>query len=172
MTWTPSGIQMLASLGQHPHLWLLIALLLLAVCIDWRTLRIPNWLTGGGAALALALSLTGAWPSQPQPWQALAGLGLGLGLMLPLYLLGVMGAGDVKLMAMAGAYLGPQPTWQAVLWVWFTGGLIALAVVAGRHAWRALAINLRELLVLRNLTLCWCRSNIDHLCRLNIDQGT
>ncbi len=47
-------------------------------------------------------------------WKALAGLGLGLLIMLPLYMLRALGAGDVKLMAMVGAFLGPNATIGAI----------------------------------------------------------
>lgn len=138
--------QSLAPWGERPHLCLLLALLLAAACIDWRSLRIPNWLTAGGAAAALLLSLAGLWPTQPGPGQALAGLALGLGLMLPWYGLGVMGAGDVKLMAMVGAFLGPLETLHAALWVFATGGLVAFAVALAQCAGRPLASPLWPLL--------------------------
>ncbi len=57
-----------------------------------------------------------------------------------------MGAGDVKLMAMAGAYLGVPDTLPAVLLVFATGGVLALATVAWRRAWGPLLHNLRGLL--------------------------
>ena len=55
----------------------------------------------------------------------LAGLALGLLLLLPLYLLGACGAGDVKLMAMTGAFLGPQDALGAILMTFLAGGLLA-----------------------------------------------
>jgi prepilin peptidase CpaA len=139
MSGMPWLAQALAPWLERPHVLLLLALLVAAACIDWRSLRIPNWLTAGGAAAALLLSLAGLWPAQPAPWQALAGLALGLGLMLPWYGLRMMGAGDVKLMAMVGAFLGPLQTLHAALWVFATGALVALAVALARRAGRPLA---------------------------------
>lgn len=107
-------------------LTLLLLLLAAAIC-DLRTRRIPNLLTFGGTALALLYSLAAPQHQGSGPLWALGGLGLGLGLMLPLYLLRAMGAGDVKLMAMAGAFLGPDGTWQAVIFVFITGGMAAMA---------------------------------------------
>lgn len=138
--------ELLQMLLAQPHLLTLLSLLGLAALIDWRTLRIPNWLTGGGAVLGLGWSVL-APPSAQMGWDmALAGLALGLVLMLPMYLLGVMGAGDVKLMAMAGAYLGLPGTLHAVACVFVTGGLLALLTVAVRDAWRPLWRNLWGLL--------------------------
>jgi prepilin signal peptidase PulO-like enzyme (type II secretory pathway) len=75
-----------------------------AVVIDVRTRRIPNWLTGGLAAGGFGLAFGGG---SVTPWQALLGLALGLALMLPGHVIGATGAGDVKLMAAVGAFLGP-----------------------------------------------------------------
>jgi prepilin peptidase CpaA len=56
-------------------------------------------------------------------------LGLGLFLFLPLYLLRAMGAGDVKLLAMCGAFLGPNEVWRAALMILITGGLLGVVFV-------------------------------------------
>jgi prepilin peptidase CpaA len=47
--------------------------------------------------------------------------------MLPMYAIRVMGAGDVKLMAMVGAFLGLNATLYALLFSVVTGGIAALA---------------------------------------------
>src|SRR3954453_19393343 len=49
----------LAQLAASPSLVLLVVLLLAAAVIDWRTYRIPNWLTMSGMAAGL---LCNAWP--------------------------------------------------------------------------------------------------------------
>lgn len=148
MSRTDALAELLLMLVQQPRLLLLTALLLAAALIDWRSLRIPNWLTFGGAFAGLLLSVLA--PQSPQMgWSfALGGLALGLALMLPMYLLGVMGAGDVKLMAMAGTYLGVPHTLHAVLFVFVTGGVLALATVAVRRAWAPLLHNLQGILTL------------------------
>lgn len=132
-------------LVQQPRLVMLMVLLLAAAVIDWRHMRIPNALTLGGALAGLLLSVLS--PASQVSWPlALAGLALGLLVMLPMHVLGVMGAGDVKLMAMAGVYLGVPDTLQAVLFVFVTGGVLALATVLWRRAWGPLLRNLRDLL--------------------------
>ena len=107
----------------------LVLLLVMAAVIDVRTLRIPNRLTLSGAALGLALAAAGGWDAF---LQGLGGLGAGFALLLPLYLLRVMGAGDVKLMAMAGSFLGFPDVLGATIFVFITGGAAALLFVMAR----------------------------------------
>jgi prepilin peptidase CpaA len=100
-------------------------LLIIASISDYRTYRIPNWLTFGGATFALVYKTVIAVSPTTAFLLAFGGLFLGFLIMLPLYALGVMGAGDVKLMAMVGAFLGVQETFQAVLFAFIVGGIAA-----------------------------------------------
>ena len=117
--------------------------LALAVGSDLRSRRVPNGLVAAGLAVALAVPLAGAlvaadglsWrlaAASVAPWAA--GLVLGGLLLLPGYALGGMAAGDVKLMAMAGAFLGPGLAAAAVLYTCLAGGALALAALAWRRA--------------------------------------
>ncbi|MBE3027666.1 hypothetical protein GQ37_019955 [Janthinobacterium sp. BJB1] len=110
---------------------LLCALLAGAVWHDVRSRRIPNGLVFGGALAALLLHavLTPAAGGLGLP-AALAGLALGLALLLPMYMLRALGAGDVKLMAMAGAFLGPQAVLWATVLSLLAGGVLSLLVAA------------------------------------------
>lgn len=121
-----AAAELVGMLFAEPRSLTLLLLLLAAAVCDLRTRRIPNRLTFGGATLGLLFSLAAPHHGGGLLW-ALGGLGLGLALMLPLYLLRAMGAGDVKLMAMAGTFLGPEGTWQAVIFVFIVGGLLAVA---------------------------------------------
>ncbi|MBZ5557613.1 MAG: A24 family peptidase [Acidobacteriia bacterium] len=96
--------------------------------IDLRTRRVPNWLTFGLAALGLLLALVRG----QQPWYAIGGLGLGVALMLPGHVVGATGAGDVKLLAAVGAWLGPSGTVTAFLYSALAGGVIAIVVAVYR----------------------------------------
>lgn len=101
-----------------------------ATATDLRSQRIPNALTLPMAALALAShGLAGGVGGL---WFSFAGLCLGLGLMLAPYLFGVMGAGDVKLMAAVGACIGPELTLAAFLLTCLAGGGYALFVLGRR----------------------------------------
>lgn len=115
---------------------LLTSLLLLAVWHDVKYHRIPNWLVGIGMLAALVLhatlpsglGLVSAAPGGLGSLGSLKGLTLGLALLLPFYLLRAMGAGDVKLMAMAGAFLGATDVFWAAIATFLAGGVLALAV--------------------------------------------
>jgi prepilin peptidase CpaA len=100
--------------------------------IDARTGRIPNALTFATAAAGIgcaALAITHV--SLPM---ALLGLVVGLACMLPGHLFGGTGAGDVKLMAAIGTWLGPERIVVAFLACAIAGGLLATwhAVRRGR----------------------------------------
>jgi len=133
------------SLLWHPGSGVLILLLVLAAFIDLRTWRIPNWLTAAGMAWGLVWSMASAPTVTGGALASLAGLGLGLAFFLPMWLIRVMGAGDVKLMAMVGAFLGPVETVKAALVVFIVGGLVVLFYAFAHSALRRLARNMRDI---------------------------
>lgn len=124
---------------------LLALLLVAAAVIDWRTFRIPNWLTAGGLVIGLALNAAGAIrPLDGLLW-ALGGAAVGLLIPLPLYAFRVMGAGDVKLIAMVGAFLGLAEIVPAVLAVFVAGGIAAMLFAFANRKLARLAANLRNI---------------------------
>ena len=113
---------------------LLAALLGLALAYDIGRRRIPNWLVVAGLIAGLGYGLFTAW-NQGVSVQAIGAQGLtqsllgaatGLAIMLPPYLLRAMGAGDAKLMAAIGAFLGPLQIIGAALLTFVAGGVLAL----------------------------------------------
>lgn len=106
---------------------MLSAALLIATITDIRSQRIPNWLT-------FPLILTGLVAHTVYgglDGLKLAGGGFALGFIamaIP-YFMGVMGAGDVKLMAGVGAWLGTTTTMTAFIFTCIAGGLYALGVL-------------------------------------------
>ena len=122
---------------------LLLLFLAAAAITDLRTRIIPNALVLIGALSGLLLATL--HPEGVGFFSALGGLALGLAIFLPLYLLRAMGAGDVKLMAMTGAFLGYAVVVEAALWVLLTGGALALVFALRRSVARRLAGNLREM---------------------------
>jgi prepilin peptidase CpaA len=112
--------------------------MLIAGILDLRSRRIPNALTVTGAATALVLRA-------PLGWEALAdgalGIGLALLLTVPLFLLNALGGGDVKLLAAAGAFLGPVDLVGASLLIGLLGGVLALVEAVRRGALRVVLLN-------------------------------
>lgn len=130
---------------------LLAAALLAAVGVDLKSRRIPNVLILVGLTVAVLVHawavLQSAVPlAGNAAWSPLAGAGTGLALMLPLYLLRAMGAGDVKLMAMVGAFVGAPTVVTAVLYTLLAGGLLSLVFMFGRGVAAQTFSNLRYLL--------------------------
>ena len=109
-----------------------IALVVAAASTDLQCRRIPNVLVAAGLVGAF---FTQCWlrgiPDGASAW--LAGALVGFGLFLPLYLMRGMAAGDVKLLAMIGAWIGPQLVCYAALATCLIGGVWVLAVAARRR---------------------------------------
>lgn len=123
---------------------LLCALLLAAALIDLAWRRIPNWLVLSGLVLAFYVQL--ALPLGGGLWATLAGMGVACLVMLPLYLLRATGAGDVKLLAMVGAFLGPLDTLGALLGTFVAGGVMAVLYALRARAVGRLVRNLGGML--------------------------
>jgi prepilin peptidase CpaA len=112
-----------------------------AACVaDLRTRRIPNVLTFGAAAMALMFhALTTGLPGVGL---AAAGWVVGAAVFFPVFALGGMGGGDVKLLGALGAWLGPADALFVGLYGAIAGGLMALAVAAARGYLRTALSNL------------------------------
>ncbi|MEQ5838146.1 A24 family peptidase [Paraburkholderia acidicola] len=91
-----------------------------AVC-DCRSRRVSNALVVAGLAAALASAFFNHNPFGLTPMQASIGMAVGLVALLPFYALGVMGAADVKVFAVLGAWCGIH----ALLGLWMIASLIA-----------------------------------------------
>lgn len=97
---------------------------IIAAFKDVRFRRIPNALILAGAAVGFLLQ---GWAAGAGGvLAAIYGLLVGLAILLPGYLMGFTGAGDAKLMAAIGTFLGPVGVLQAALISIFVGGVIAL----------------------------------------------
>ena len=107
---------------------LLAVVLFLAVYLDIRTSRIPNWLTftAMGSGLLTYILIGGAEGAI----FSLSGLGTGLILFLAFHFLGDMGAGDVKLMGAVGAMVGPYGAFVTGILAVMAGGIYALSAMS------------------------------------------
>jgi prepilin peptidase CpaA len=112
---------------------LAVVLALMAGWMDWRSRRIPNWLTVPGLVVGLAVSwLAGGWGSAgnwPGLKNSLEGAGLGLLLLLPFVLLRSLGAGDWKLAGAVGAFVGPRALADLLMLSVLVAGVMAIALV-------------------------------------------
>ena len=119
-------------LNHHWPIWFVTITLVVAAIIDGLKLKVPNWITfpmilSGWAVSAMSFGWVGlGW--------SLVGTAVGLGLLLPLYAIGGMGAGDVKLLAGVGAWVGATDTFYAFCVTAIVGGVIAV-IMSGR-TWR------------------------------------
>jgi prepilin peptidase CpaA len=118
------------SLLENWEVKLIAITLIVAAWIDGKELRVPNWITFPMAFSGLAWH---AYAGGMGEWAAgglcgsLAGLGMGLLCLLPIYAVGGMGAGDVKLMAGMGAWLASaNQTWEAFCVSVFVGAFMGV----------------------------------------------
>jgi len=129
----------------------MLVLMLLAAKQDISNHRISNKLVLTGVFFGVVLNgiLPEGWGFNSQipgalGWlAALKGVAVGMGLFLPLYWLRAMGAGDVKLMGMVGAFLGSNDVLGAVLATLVTGGVMAILVVMWSKQLRPMLQNIK-----------------------------
>jgi len=132
----------------------LFVLVLGALWSDIKRHRVPNRLVFCGAGLGLLLNsvlpqgygFISSLPGALGPWKALAGMGLGFAALLPLYMLRAMAAGDVKLISMIGAFLGPNAIIGTILMTFIVGGVLSVVVVLRKGTLGLLINNLRTIL--------------------------
>lgn len=108
----------------------LISLVLAIALIDARHYLIPDALSLGGLVAGLALA---PLPGPPSVLAALLGAAAGFGVLFVVGLVGewlfkkpAMGGGDMKMMAMVGAFLGPSGAMLTI----FLGALVGTIVFA------------------------------------------
>jgi prepilin peptidase CpaA len=115
--------------------WILCAALITAAAIDFWKLKVPNWLTFplivSGWLLGLGNSIgSGEWAFLGASFALTL---VGLALLLPLYAIGGMGAGDVKMQMGFGSWVGAIYGLYAGFWIVVYAFAIA-AVVGGAMA--------------------------------------
>lgn len=109
---------------------------LAAACVsDLRTRRIPNVLTGLLAAAGVAYTLAAGRGLA----HGIGGILVGFVIWVPFWLLGWLGAGDVKLVAAAGAWLGPWATVEASVVAALVGAVLSIGWMLRAGRMRAVA---------------------------------
>lgn len=104
--------------------WPTVIVLGVATFTDLRSRRIPNWLVLPFLVAGLVAS---AWlHSWPGIGQSLAGAAVAFVIYGFLFWMGGMGAGDVKLAAAIGAWIGPSQLMIALVITGMAGGIMVL----------------------------------------------
>ena len=125
---------LISQFAAHWSVWLVAVTLIVAAVIDGWQLRVPNWLTFPMIISGWVFgAVTAGWAGLGD---SLLGTVVGLALLLPAYAIGGMGAGDVKLLAGVGAWVGAAITFYAFCVSALVGGMIALAMVLVRRSWK------------------------------------
>ncbi len=112
---------------------ILVILLLIAAWNDICYFRIPNELIVTGITIAILTHII-IPHSMGESGIAMAFIGMAVSFLLfsPLFLMHVMGAGDIKLMVMIGAFVGPIDILIVTLYVMLAGGVLAIGIVLFR----------------------------------------
>ena len=124
-----------------------VVVLILGAVASWcdlRTKRIPNLLTFGGAVVAIVFSIVEHGASGL--WTSVGGWLTGAALFLPFFALGGMGAGDVKLLACLGAWLGPEVTLWMALYAAIAGGAMAVVMAVATGYLGEAVLNIQTLI--------------------------
>ena len=118
----------------HWHSWFVSLVLVVAAVIDGWKLKVPNWITfpmiiSGWLYSCASGGLAGLG------WSLLA-TSFGLALLYGIYMVGGMGAGDVKLLAGIGAWVHAEHTWNIFASTAIVGGAMAIMMIAYSGRWR------------------------------------
>jgi prepilin peptidase CpaA len=141
-------------------LTVICAAMIVAAAIDGWKLKVPNWLTlplivsGWLLGLLNNFGLLEAAGFRGGIGAALVGTALGFVLLLPVYSIGGMGAGDVKMQMGFGSWVaafygtrdGLNIIWWSFVVAVLIGGVIGLAMIMLRGKFRQNLANTREIL--------------------------
>jgi prepilin peptidase CpaA len=137
------------------------ALAVVAGWIDFRTHRLPNWLTVSGLAVGIAANgALGRWTGFEA---AFLGALIPLAALLPVVLLRGLGAGDWKLMGAMGAIVGKQEILQLLFVAIVFAGIIAIVQMVRQRRVLVTFLNLWE------LTRGFCLAGLKPHPEVNLD---
>jgi prepilin peptidase CpaA len=124
----------------------LFVLLALAIATDLRNRRIPNCLIVSALNLALIFHTVSAGLGGLM--MAIGGLIIGIWMFMPLYAVGGMGAGDVKLLGVVGCFMGPWGAFVAGLATMMLGAVFGISVILWQRLWPRLELHVAQFLML------------------------
>ncbi|MGA8187523.1 MAG: prepilin peptidase [Candidatus Sulfotelmatobacter sp.] len=111
---------------------------------DWRSRRIPNWLTVPGLLVGIAVNAATSGVGGLKT--SLLGAGLGLLVLLPFVIVRSLGAGDWKLAGALGAFVGPGVLVNLLMVSVFVAGIMALGLVIYKRRFKETLRNIGRLL--------------------------
>ncbi|MGA2021491.1 MAG: A24 family peptidase [Candidatus Sulfotelmatobacter sp.] len=147
-------------------LGLAVALAVAAGVTDWRSRRIPNWLTITGLLVGIAANAAVGGVGGLKT--SLLGAGLGLLLLLPFVFLRSLGAGDWKLAGALGAFVGPGVLLDLLMGSIFVAGIMALGLVIYK---RRLMETLRNIGRMLRSMLTFAEVSLDNPQSLKVPYG-
>ncbi len=106
----------------------LIGILILASIYDLYYKKIPNWLTF--SSLISGIIFQSAFRGHDGFIFSLQGIGIGFVITFIIYLAGGFGAGDVKLMAAIGSFVGPKEIFIIFIFSSLLSGIWAIALLS------------------------------------------
>jgi prepilin peptidase CpaA len=119
---------------------ILIPGILLASWIDFSQKRVPNWLNL--ALIVVGFSVQGVFFGSQGLATGVLGMLVGFGVLIVPWLMHGMGAGDVKLMAAIGVWLGPVLTLYAFALGAGIGALVAMIMIVSTGRLRMACANM------------------------------
>lgn len=138
--------------------------LALAFITDVRSMKIPNLLTV--SATMMGLIYHGTTSGLEGIMFAVKGITVGFIVVLIMYLVGAVGAGDVKLFGGIGAWCGLWFTLQAIIYSVLFAGLIGVFILLWRQEtvkrMRKMVTNIAGVFIFRSLAP-WANGKADYL---------
>jgi prepilin peptidase CpaA len=108
-------------------LTILFGVLAASAITDFKWKRIPNAFILPAMAVSMLIHALNSGISGFI--FSIEGLFLGMALLIIFYIMGVMGAGDVKLMGAVGSILGPAGVFKAFLFTAIVGGIYTVIIL-------------------------------------------
>lgn len=109
----------------------LLLILSAAVYTDYRQRRIPNWIVGFGVVSGLFICFLHGGVSSFL--EGLCGMVLPVVLLYPAFMIGGLGAGDLKLFAVVGSYLGIKGVLISLTFAFVMGAILSLVKMIRFH---------------------------------------
>jgi prepilin peptidase CpaA len=111
------------------------ALLLYACWTDWSSFRIPNWISLSVAGLFPVLGVGANMSTEAVLAGHLAAGALILLLGMPLFAMGKIGGGDLKLLAAVSVWFGWSNLLAALFWIAAIGAAMCMLLLVLRESW-------------------------------------